>query len=272
MTDASPQSFDPPFAELNGQVAIITGAAQGIGRACAQLLASDGVIVIVADIAEAEGQATVQQINDAGGKAIFSLTDVGVHKQIRALVAETIEQFGRLDIVINNAFWSIRKSVIDLPEDEWDKGMNVMLKAAYLFGKYSFPEMQKAGKGTMVNIASVHALASISDYPVYAAAKAGLINLTRQMAIDGGPHGIRVNAICPGAIPNRGPIQVSEMRARMIEKVFPMGRYGEPIEIAKAARFLVSDQASYVTGHALVVDGGMTAQLQDSVSQLPEFA
>lgn len=266
------ETREAPFAELNGQVAIITGAAQGIGRACAQLLASDGVQVIVADIAIDEGKELVGQINDTGGSAILSPTDVGDHQQIRALVLETVERLGRLDIIVNNAFWSIRKSVVELPEEEWDKGMNVMLKAAYLFGKYGFPEMQKVGKGTMVNIASVHGFASISDYPVYAAAKAGLINLTRQMAIDGGPHGIRVNAICPGAIPNRGPVEVSEVRARVIKKVFPMGRYGKPSEIANAVRFLVSDQSSYVTGHALVVDGGMTAQLQDAVSQLPELA
>lgn len=257
-----------PFAELNGQVAIITGAAQGIGRACAQLLASNGVTVVVADIAEEEGRATVNEIMNKGGQAKFSLTDVGQHEQIRALVEETTRQFGRLDIVVNNAFWSIRKSVVALPEDEWDKGMNVMLKAAYLFGKYGFPEMEKVGKGAMVNIASVHAFASISDYPVYAAAKAGLINLTRQMAIDGGPLGIRVNAICPGAIPNRGPVELSEMRGKVVKKLFPAGRYGRPDEIATSVRFLVSDQASYITGHALVVDGGMTAQLQDAVSHL----
>lgn len=264
--------METPFADLDGQVAIITGAAQGIGRACAEVLASTGVKVVVADIAEAEGKETVAQINESGGTATFSLTDVGEHQQIKALVHDTVAQYGRLDIVINNAYWSIRKSVVDLPEDEWDKGMNVMLKSTYLFGKYSFPQMEKQGNGAMVNIASVHGLASIGDYPVYAAAKAGLINLTRQMAIDGGPLGIRVNAICPGAIRTRGPVELTERRAKVVKKLFPAGRYGIPEEIATAARFLVSEQASYVTGHALVVDGGMTAQLQDAVSQLPEFS
>ncbi|MEM7125033.1 MAG: SDR family oxidoreductase [Chloroflexota bacterium] len=257
-----------PFVELKGQVAIITGAAQGIGQGCAELLASDGVTVVVADIAEAEGQQAVKQIHEAGGKAIFSSTDVGKHEEIQGLVADTVAQFGRLDIVINNAYWSTRKSVVDLPEEEWDKGMNVMLKSAYLFGKYGFPEMKKVGKGAMVNIASVHGLAAISDYPVYAAAKAGLINLTRQMAVDGGPLGIRVNAICPGWIQNRGHATLSERRAKIVKKVYPLGRGGFPREIATAVRFLVSEQASFITGHALVVDGGMTAQLQDSVSDL----
>lgn len=261
-----------PFAELNGQVAIVTGAAQGIGRACAQLLASNGVTVVVADIAQEEGAAAVAAIKDAGGDALFALVDVGDHAQIRELVAQTVAQFGRLDIVINNAFWSIRKSVVDLPEEEWDLGMNVMLKAAYLFGKYSFPEMQKVGKGAMVNISSVHGLSPISEYAVYAAAKAGLINLTRQMAIDGGPLGIRVNAICPGWIQTTGEAILSESRAKVMRKVYPLQRGGFPTEIATAARFLISDQASFITGHALVVDGGLTAQLQDSVVQLSDSA
>lgn len=257
-------SMNKPFDELNGQVAIITGGAKGIGQGCAQLLASNGVRVMVADIDEDAGKATVQQIHDAGGAALFSPTDVGDHEQIRALVGETVTRFGRLDIVVNNAYWSVRKSVLDLAEEEWDKGMNVMLKAVYLFGKYGFPEMQKVGKGAIVNISSVHALAAAPNYPVYATAKAGLINLTRQMAVDGGPRGIRVNAICPGWVRTSGMANFDEERTKRMEKFYPVGRGGVPLDIANAVRFLVSDQASFITGHALVVDGGLTAQLQDS--------
>lgn len=255
---------EQPFAELTDQVAIITGGAKGIGKGCADLLAASGVRVVVADVDEEAGTATAQQINDAGGAAIFSLTDVGETEQIRSLVADTVAQFGRLDIVVNNAYWSVRKSAIDLAEEEWDKGMNVMLKAAYLFAKYGFPQMQKVGKGTMVNISSVHGLAAVRNYPVYAAAKAGLINLTRQMSIDAGPLGIRVNAICPGWVRTRDAVSYDPEWAAKMERLYPVGRAGVPEDIANAVRFLVSDQAGFITGHALVVDGGLTTQLPDS--------
>jgi len=221
--------------------------------------------VIIADIATDAGKATAQQIQDAGGSALFVETDVGEHSQICDLVTSTVARFGRLDFVINNAYWSVRKSVVDLPEEEWDRGMNVMLKAVYLFGKYAIPEMQKIGGGGIVNISSVHGLSAIGNYPVYAAAKAGLINLTRQMAVDGGPHNIRVNAICPGWIKTQGSAHFDEERLKQTALAYPLGRGGEPREIATAVRFLLSSHASFVTGHALVVDGGLTAQLQDSV-------
>ena len=254
------------YDELAGRVAIITGGAKGIGSATARLLAATGLHVIIADIDTVSGQAVAQEIAAAGGSARFSACDVGDHGAIREIVADTVASEGRLDIVVNNAYWSIRKSVVDLAEEEWDRGMNVMLKATYLFGKYAFPEMQKVGQGAMVNIASVHGIASIPAYPVYAAAKAGLINLTRQMAIDGGPLNIRVNAICPGWIKTGPPPDPDDRRMRRMPNIYPLGRGGEPIEIAKVVRFLVSDEASFVTGHALVVDGGLTAQLQDAVA------
>lgn len=253
-----------PFAELTDQVAIITGGAKGIGKGCADLLAASGVRVVVADVDAEAGRLTARQINDAGGTAIFSLTDVGETDQIRGLIIDTVAQFGRLDVVVNNAYWSVRKSAIDLAEEEWDRGMNVMLKAAYLFAKYGFPEMQNVGKGSMVNIASVHGLAAVRNYPVYAAAKAGLINLTRQMSIDAGPLGIRVNAICPGWIRTRDAVSYDQDWAKKMERLYPVGRAGLPVDIANAVRFLVSDQASFITGHALVVDGGLTTQLPDS--------
>ncbi len=254
-----------PFDELKGKVAIITGGAQGIGQSCAKLLAADGVHVVIADIAEAEGKQAAQRIGAAGGSALFTRTDVGVHEEIHQCVAQTIERYGRLDYVVNNAYWSVHKGVVELEEAEWDKGMSVMLKAAYLFGKYAFPQMERVGGGAIVNISSVHGLAAIPRYTVYAAAKAGLINLTRQMAVDGGPLGIRVNAICPGWIRTQGIANFDKAKSRRIKRVYPLGRGGEPVEIATAVRFLISNQASFVTGHALVVDGGMTAQLQDAV-------
>ncbi len=254
------------MTSLSGKVAIITGGAQGIGRATAMRLAAEGMKVVVADIAHEPGQETVATIQAGGGQAHFSHTDVGEHAQIRRLVEETAARWGRLDVVVNNAYWSIHASVEELEEEAWDRGMNVMLKAAYLFGKYAFPIMAAQGGGAMVNIASVHGMAAHPRYAVYAAAKAGLINLTRQMAIDAGPRGIRVNAICPGAIAVRPEMvpQSAESLAQ-IRRLYALGRVGQPEEIASAVRFLVSNEASFITGHALVVDGGLTAQLQDAV-------
>lgn len=245
--------------ELNSKVAIVTGAAQGIGRAIATTFARAGARVVIADIVTEKGQHTAQEIRDAGGMARFSHSDVGEHASIRALVEETVREWGRLDIVVNNAYHSTLKNVVDLSEEEWDRGMAVMLKSAYLFGKYAFPIMQGAGGGAFVNISSVHGLHAYPNYPVYAAAKAGLINLTRQMAVDGGPLGIRVNAICPGWIQTTPRTPEAE---RTVQPAYPIQRPGKPEDIAEAALFLVSARASFITGHALVVDGGLTAQLQ----------
>lgn len=259
------------YTDLHDKVAIVTGGAQGIGLATATLLAQTGVRVVIADIEAELGEAAARQIGGAGGVARFALTDVGEHAQIRELVAQSVQDWGRLDYVVNNAFWSVRKDVVELQEWEWDKGMAVMLKASYLFAKYAFPHMQAVGGGAMVNISSVHGIASIPRYPVYATAKAGLINLTRQMAIDGGPHNIRVNAILPGWIKSRGPASLPAQMEQKMRKLYPLGRGGEPHEIATVVRFLLSNQASFVTGHALVVDGGLTAQLQDAVVLSEDF-
>ena len=250
--------------ELKDKVAIVTGAAQGLGCATAKTLAQAGAKVVVADILQEKGGQVAADITAAGGTARFRATDVGKLEPIYTLVERTVDEWGRLDIVVNNAFHSTRASVVDLSENDWDRGMNVMLKAVYRFGKYAFPAMQKGGGGAMVNISSVHGLAAIPDYAVYAAAKAGIINLTRQMAVDGGSHNIRVNAICPGWIHTGSHEPLAETLKR-VRPIYPLRRPGKPEEIAEAVLFLVSERASFITGHALVVDGGMTAQLQDAV-------
>src|SRR5690606_12233273 len=178
---------------------------------------------------------------------------------------QTVATFGRLDYVVNNAYWSKHGTVEELSEDDWDKSMNVMLKAIYLLGKYAFPQMRKVGGGAMVNLASVHGLMAARHYGVYAAAKAAVINLTRSMAIDYGPDNIRVNAVCPGWIITHEITPELEKHMQRSAPLYAVRRPGRPEEMAAVIRFLLSDEASFVTGHALVADGGLTAQLQDSV-------
>jgi NAD(P)-dependent dehydrogenase (short-subunit alcohol dehydrogenase family) len=254
-------------SNFSGKVAIVTGAAHGIGRATAKLLAGDGAHVVVTDINDNGGNQVVADIEQAGGKAIYIHTDVGKHEAIRHCVEQTVEQLGRIDYIVNNAYWSARGTVEEMTEEGWDRSMDIMLKAIFLFGKYGFPIMRSQGGGAMVNIASVHGLAADRRYGVYDAAKAAVINLTRAMALDYGQDGIRVNSVCPGwIITSDEPLD--ERILRRAASIYAVGRTGVPDDIAKVVRFLLSDDAGFVTGHALVADGGLTAQLQDSAAHM----
>lgn len=252
---------------LTDKVAIITGAAHGIGRATALRFAQEGAAVVVADIQDELGEGVVAEIEAAGGKASYLHTDVSAHADIRTLIETTVDRYGRLDILVNNAYASKKGSVVDLSEEDWDHYMAIMVKAIFLAGKYAIPAMKERG-GAIVNLGSVHSFAAWPNNAVYETAKAAVINLTRQMAIDGGPLGIRVNAVCPGWILSH-PEWVSEEGLRWARRIYPLGRPGQPEEIAKAIHFLVSDEASFITGHALVVDGGLSIQLQDSANLAP---
>ncbi len=253
--------MDQPYEELRGRVVIVTGAAQGIGAATARKLGAVGMKVIVNDIEARLGFEVAESIVAGNGAAQFIAADMERHSEIERLVHETVELYGRADCVVHCAYWSVAKDVVALSEVEWDKGMAIMLKAAYLLGKHTFPHMVAVGGGGMVNISSVHGFGAVPHYPVYGAAKAGLLNLTRQMAVDGGPHRIRVNAICPGYIQTR-PLPGNAPNPEDM-RIYPLRRPGQPEEIANAVLFLLSAQASFITGHALVVDGGLTAMLQD---------
>jgi NAD(P)-dependent dehydrogenase (short-subunit alcohol dehydrogenase family) len=254
-------------SNFTGKVAIVTGAAHGIGRATAKLLASDGAQVVIADINDANGNQVVADIEAAGGKALYLNTDVGKHDAIRACVEQTVAHLGRLDYIVNNAYWSARGNVEEMTEEGWDRSMDIMLKAIFLFGKYGFPIMRSQGGGAMVNLASVHGLAADRRFGVYDAAKAAVINLTRAMALDYGQDNIRVNSVCPGwIITNDEPIE--ERILQRAASIYALRRTGVPDDIAKVIRFLLSDDAGFVTGHALVADGGLTAQLQDSAAHV----
>ena len=245
---------------VDGQVAIVTGAAQNIGRAIARVLAESGARVLLTDIQDERGEAAAEAIRAGGGEASYARADVGQEDDIRRMVDTAVERYGRLDILVNNAHWEAHGTVEEVSLADWDRSLRVLLTAAYLGTKYAAPAMREAGGGSIVNISSVHAFRVSAAYPTYQTAKAGLLHLTRQIAYDYGPQGIRCNAICPGAIPP------DETRAARIDDPTWTARHylhnrlrrvGATQDIANAVLFLCSEAAGFITGHALVVDGGM---------------
>ncbi|HLJ88836.1 MAG TPA: glucose 1-dehydrogenase [Candidatus Angelobacter sp.] len=243
--------------KLNGKVAIITGAASGIGAATARLFAREGAKIVIADIDAERGQGVVREITAEGGVARFISTDVSQRAQLQRMVETTVGEFGGIDILHNNAFWNISKPIVELQESEWDQTLAVTLKAAFLGSKYVIPHMLRAGSGVILNTASIHALIAFPKTPAYDVAKAGLLALTRSLALDYAPQ-IRANAILPGSI-DTGPTRIASEEERQIclQRTI-LGRFGTGEEIARAALFLCSDDSSFVTGASVVVDGGWT--------------
>ncbi len=242
-----------------GKAAIVTGAASGIGEATARLLAREGASVCVADVDADRGRQVAESIADAGGTAVFVRADVGVSADVLAMIERTESAFGRLDIIHNNAIWFRLGPATELDEADWDGTLNVGLKAVFLAAKHGIPVMRKTGGGVIVNTGSVHSLVSFATHTAYDAAKAGILGLTRTLAIDYGPD-IRVCAVLPGAIltPLWGdaPDEERQRLARMV----PAKRLGTGRDVANAVLFLASDEASFITGTALTVDGGMLAR------------
>jgi NAD(P)-dependent dehydrogenase (short-subunit alcohol dehydrogenase family) len=250
---------------LTGKTAIVTGGASGIGFATAQLLAEEGAAVVVADINEAQGKQAEQKINAVGGRAIFVSCNVAHAADCQHAVQTAVETFGRLDILFNNAGIIRRADVIGTTEDEWDRVMDVNVKSIFLMSKYAVPEIAKQGGGAIVNTGSGWGIKGGRNAVSYCASKGAVVNMTRAMAIDHGPQNIRVNCICPGDTDT--PMLRNEARqlGQAEEKFLaeakerPLNRYAQPVEIAQAVLYLVSDAASYVTGAVLAVDGGGTA-------------
>lgn len=246
---------------LAGKVALVTGAAAGIGRATATLFGEEGAAVVVHDI-KPEGQAVADAIVAAGGQACFVRGDVTRAADCEAAVKRAVSEFGRLDVLVNNAGIIRRASVVETTEEDWDRVMAVNVKSVFLFSKMAVPIMARQGGGVIVNTASGWGLDGGKDAASYCASKAAVVNLTRAMAIDHADVHIRVNCVCPGdtdtAMLREEARQlgqdVSGFLARSAQR--PLGRMGRPEEIAHAILFLASDASSYVTGTALVVDGG----------------
>jgi NAD(P)-dependent dehydrogenase (short-subunit alcohol dehydrogenase family) len=249
-----------PRMELHGRVAIVTGAAQSIGRAIAEALAREGASVAVADLQGEKATAVAASINAAGGRAVGLRVDVSRVADIARMIDETLERFGRIDILVNNAGIAIAKPFLDLTEAEWDRQMAVNLKAVYFATQRAGAAMIRDGRpGRIVNLASTSAfVASSTPMTAYDISKAGVRMLTISSAVQLAPYGINVNAIAPGTIDTdltRSVADPERLAAYAREKI-PLGRLGQPPDIAGAAVFLCSDASSYMTGHTLVVDGG----------------
>ena len=249
---------------LQGKVAIVTGGGSGIGRATSLAFASEGAKVVVVDVVTQGSEETVKMIRDANGEAIFVKADVSQAEQVKAMVDKTVEVFGRLDCAANNAGISPAPiSTSRCPQESWDKVIAINLTGVFLCMKFELPKMLKGGGGSIVNTASMVGLIGDGGHPAYAASKHGVVGLTKTTAIQYGKTGIRVNAVCPGVI--RTPMSEKsfaehpELRAASIGMA-PMDRFAEPEEVAQAIVWLCSSEASFITGHALPVDGGYVAR------------
>ena len=253
------------MARLKDKVALITGAASGIGRASALRFATEEARVVVADVQDVAGEATAAAIRAAGGEACFVHADVSRAEDAKAMVDAAVTHFGRLDILFNNAGVGKHIPFDELTEVEWDRIVDINLRGVFLGCRYGVPALQRAGGGAILNTASQSGLQGHPNNQAYCAAKAGVINFTRSLAKDLARHNIRVNAICPGGTDTpilRGYIPAGESSdyvARMVAPRTPFGRLARPEEIAAAALFLVSDEASFVSGVALPVDGAASA-------------
>ena len=263
---------------LKDKVAIVTGGARGMGEATARLFAEEGAKVMIADLNAELGASVVASIKAAGGAATFVKTDLGSTVETKAMVETTVKTYGRLDILINNAGVDNRKPVTDTTDEEWDWVLDVNLKAVYVAAKYAIPHMIKSGGGAIVSVASFLGLVGGQDEGPYCASKGGLVHLTKAMALDHIGHNIRVNCVCPGNVNTpmlregfqspdlmerfgwQTPEEAVEKGTAMVAANHPIGRVADPREIAQAILFLASDEASFVVGVALPVDGGVVAR------------
>jgi NAD(P)-dependent dehydrogenase (short-subunit alcohol dehydrogenase family) len=246
---------------FSGQVAIVTGGANGIGRACATAFAAEGAAVVVADVDAEAGPTTVQAIEASGGQALFVRTDVGDAGQVQRLIERTLTRFGRLDVLINNAGIIRTADFLAISEADFDAVLRVNLKGVFLVGQAAARVMVERGKGAIVNMSSTNAVVAIPNQVPYATSKGGVNQLTKVMALALADQGVRVNAIGPGSIMTDllQTVMSDEAARRKILSRTPMGRCGEPAEVAKVALFLASDEASYITGQTIYPDGGRLA-------------
>lgn len=254
----------------NGHVAIVTGAGSGIGKAIAARFAEEGAEVVIADVNRKRGEAVAAEMQAAYQRGVFVPVDVSRADECRALIRHAVTTYGHVDTLVNNAGVNFVKATLEMTEADWDRVLDVDLKGTFLCSRYALEEMVKRSQGSIVNIASVHTIATLPEAAPYAAAKAGMIGLTNALAIEFAGHGIRINAVSPGLTGTQiwqdiqdAAADVEQARQHWFDNI-PMGRVQDPTEVANVVLFLASDQASYVTGTNLVCDGGMTVQLINS--------
>ncbi|HLG64166.1 MAG TPA: glucose 1-dehydrogenase [Ktedonosporobacter sp.] len=249
---------------LANKVAIITGSAGGMGQAAAWLFAREGASVVVTDVQAEAGEETARRIRDEGGNAIFVKADVANEDQVKGMVSAAIEAYGRVDVLYNNAgiMPGNDGSIIDISEELWDRILDVNLKSAFLCSKHTIPHMIKQGKGSIINISSfVTFMGCTVPQDAYGVSKSGMLALTKSLAVQYGPHGIRCNAICPGPIetPLLHHLWESEEARKLRLNRIPLGRFGEINDIIYMALHLASDESSWTTGTWLIIDGGISS-------------
>ncbi|MCW2631355.1 MAG: dehydrogenase, short-chain alcohol dehydrogenase like protein [Pseudonocardia sp.] len=253
---------------LGGKVALVTGAGSGIGQVSAEMFAAEGAAVAALDVHGGCADRTVEAIAAAGGRALAIKADVTAATEVDAAVARVVDEFGQLDILFNNAAIDVLGSITTGSEEDWDRCFAVNVTGVFLCSRAAVPHLTTAGGGSIVNQASVAGLIGVRNLAAYCASKGAVISLTRSMALDLAPAGIRVNAICPGAVltammeelmRERGGGDLEAGLAETLVK-YPIGRLGSPADIASLAMFLASDAASFMTGSIIAADGGMSAQ------------
>lgn len=248
------------MSKLDGKVSIVTGGASGIGEATARAFVAEGAKVVLADINEANGKALEQELANAGSDVMFVKADITNEEEIKQLVNKTVEKYGRIDVLFNNAGIGAMGASHELSTEAWQKVININLSGVFLMAKYTIQQMLKNGGGAIINTASILGHVGQAQTAAYTASKGAVVNLTRALGIEYAASNIRVNAVCPGYVDTPILNEVdAEMRQQLV-KLHPIGRLGRPDEIAKAVVFLASDDASFVVGANLLVDGGYTAQ------------
>ena len=249
------------MGQLNGQIAVVTGGGAGIGRAIATTYAAKGATIAIIDRDLDAARETARFIRTGNGNTRAFQADVSEDNQVKAAFAQIVEAFSTIDVLVNNAAISRGDNILTIDTETWDLNLDVALKSVFLCSKEVLPGMMAAGRGVILNIASVNGLMGIGEEP-YSAAKAGVINLTKNLALRYGRYGIRVNAICPGSVVTPAWQKHLKRDATILDKLaswYPLGRVGKPEDIANAALFLASNEAEWITGAILAVDGGLTA-------------
>jgi len=252
------------MGRLQGKTAVVTGAADGIGNAIATGMAREGAIVFLGDIDDRKGEAAASAIRSAGGAASYVHCDVAVEGDIAALIEKAVEETGRIDILVNNAAIAIGgRPVYEMTDEEWHRLIAVNLTSVFRGCKFALPHMIRQKSGSVINMASAQGHIGLDGWTAYAGAKGAVMSMTRQMAVEFGPHNVRINSISPGTIntPMNEKVvaDLGDHVARAWVKMHPIGRIGKPEEVAEAAIYLASDAAGFTTGIDLRVDGGLTA-------------